>query len=145
MALPLGWPPRPATNHRSIRFYTGGTATADFADNAYLFYDYPSANTYTPSPIVPPGSLTPVSFGDGTQGGTPAIGPDNGDPLNKPMIWANTMMIFNDGGADLEVSFDGVNVHDKVTTGDKVHACRNRHEAGIAVRGLGAKFRVVAW
>lgn len=145
MALPPGWPPRPATNHRSIRFYKSGLATANFADNAYLFYDSPSANTYTTSPIVPPGSLVPVALGDATKGGTPAIGPDTTDPGYKPMIWANTMMIFNDGGADLEISFDGTNVHDKVTIADKVHVCRNRHEAGISVRGAGASFRVVAW
>lgn len=37
MAFPLGWPPRSASGARNFRFYTGGTATANFSDNAFLF------------------------------------------------------------------------------------------------------------
>lgn len=37
MPFPAGWPPRAATSHRSIRFFVGATATANFVDNAFLF------------------------------------------------------------------------------------------------------------
>jgi hypothetical protein len=145
MPFPTGWPPRPAGNTRSIRFYKSGNATANFADNAFLFIDGVSADTYSKTPVVAPGDLTPVAFGDGTKSGTPAGASDNLDPATKPMIWCNTLVICNDGGADLEVSFDGFNVHDKIPIAEKLRICRNRHEAGIAVRGAGAAFRIIAW
>jgi len=45
MPFPLGWPPRPATSVRSLRFYVTGTATANFRDNAFLFRDANKALT----------------------------------------------------------------------------------------------------
>lgn len=39
MPFPSGWPPRPATNNRTGRFYVAGTGTANYADNAFLFAD----------------------------------------------------------------------------------------------------------
>ncbi len=43
MVFPLGWPPRPATQRRSIRFFATGTGTANFSDNAFLFNNVNSA------------------------------------------------------------------------------------------------------
>lgn len=146
MPFPAGWPPRSASDRRSIRFFKSANATGNFFDNAFLFIDGVGANTYTPSPVVAPGSLTPVALGTPAQGGTPAVGPDTGDPALKPSIWANTIVVYNDSGADLEVSFDGTNTHDKILAAEvpKYHLYRNRHEAGIALKGNGA-FRVAAW
>jgi len=39
MPFPAGWPPRPASSRRSLRFYATGTASANFEDNAFLFRD----------------------------------------------------------------------------------------------------------
>jgi hypothetical protein len=146
MAFPAGWPPRPAGNTRSIRFFKSGNATVNFSDNAYLFIDGVSADTFTKTPVVAPGDLTPVAFGDGTKSGGPAGGSNNLDPATKPMLWANTIVVYNDSGADLEISFDGVNIHDKILAAEPTqwHLYRNRHEAGIAIKGNGA-FRIAAW
>jgi hypothetical protein len=46
--------------------------------------------------------------------------------------------------ADLEFSFDGVNVHGKVLAGTEV-VYWDRHESGIALRGLGSVFVLEAW
>lgn len=146
MPFPAGWPPRPAGNTRSIRFFQSGIATANFPDNAYLFIDGVSADTFTKTPVVAPGSLTPVAFGDGTKSGGPAGASDNLDPTTKPMLWANTIVVYNDSGAILEISFDGTNVHDRILAAEtpSYHLYRNRHEAGIAIKGAGA-FRIAAW
>lgn len=53
MALPVGWPPRPASSLRSIRFFTSGTTTGAFSDNAFLFKDGAGANTLVPTPDFP--------------------------------------------------------------------------------------------
>jgi hypothetical protein len=45
---------------------------------------------------------------------------------------------------DLEISFDGVNVHGKVLAGTEV-IYWDRHESGIAVRGLNSVFTIEAW
>jgi hypothetical protein len=67
MAFPAGWPPRPATAQRSIRFYQPSTvATANFSDRAYLFGDQAGANTIRPLPYVAPGNTDPISVGDPT-------------------------------------------------------------------------------
>lgn len=146
MAFPQGWPPRPASGVRSIRFFQSGNATANFSDNAYLFIDGVSADTYTKTPVVAPGDLTPVAFGDLTRGGGPAGGSPNSDPVTKASMWANTIVVYNDSGNDLDISFDGSNVHDRILAAEtpKYHLYRNRHEAGIAVKGAGA-FRIAAW
>ena len=46
--------------------------------------------------------------------------------------------------ADLEFSFDGVNVHGKVTAGTEV-IYWDRHESGIAFRGNTSVFVLEAW
>lgn len=146
MPLPVGWPPRVCTGRRSIRFYKEGTATALFEDNAYLFVDGLTANTYTPLPFVAPGSNVTVNV-SATPTGTSQIAED-ANAVNgaspKAMIWSKSIRIFNDSAADLEFSFDGVNVHGVVKPADTALFYWDRFEAGIAVRGLGA-FRVEAW
>jgi hypothetical protein len=69
MAFPDGWPPRRASGRRSIRFYKAGTLTANYADNAFLFIDEPSANTFTPVPYIRAGDTRRIH-----------IGGDAGDP-----------------------------------------------------------------
>lgn len=158
MVLPAGWPPRPASGRRSIRFYKSGTATADFADSAYLFSDVANANTFAPTPYVKPGSTAPVAVGDLTKGGSPMGGgvdvhdvdPTTSDTTKQPaphnMIWAFGIKVINDGPGDLEISFDGTNVHGVVLAVEKYTLYWHRHEAGIAVRGAGgAAFRIEAW
>jgi hypothetical protein len=61
------------------------------------------------------------------------------------MIWSCSIRICNDGGGDLEYSFDGTNVAGKVTATDVEVIYRDRYEAGICVRGAGAAFRIEAW
>lgn len=39
MVFPLGWPPRPASGHRSFRFFASGTAAATFTANSFLFHE----------------------------------------------------------------------------------------------------------
>lgn len=152
MAYPEGWPPRPASGARSIRFFVEGTATADFADSAYLFADDPGANTFLPTPYVAPGGEgTLAEVGTNLVGGSPMGGgrdvhdASGGVAVPHPMIWSHGIAIFNDGGADLEYTFDGTNVAGKVLVTDDPHWYYTRYEAGIAIRGAGAKFRVIAW
>ncbi len=65
MAFPSGWPPRRASGHRSIRFYKAGTLTANYEDNAYLFVDGATANTFTPIPYLKAGDTRRVHVGEG--------------------------------------------------------------------------------
>lgn len=134
---PEGWPPRLPTGKRSIRFYVTGTATANFADNAWLFSQQTGANTYTPLPVVKPGSIDPVSVPNPSGTGRQAD-----DPIAA--IWSQTIRICNDGGGVLEYSFDGTNIHGKVLA-NEAFTYRNRFEAGISVRGASAVFRIEAW
>lgn len=135
MAFPVGWPPPLPSTQRCIRFFVRGTATALFADSAYLFIDGIGANTYTPLPVVLPGEdvsnpkysgphVVPAIAGTGVRGDDP-----------HAAIWATqAISIVNDGGGDLEFSFDGINVHGIVADGETRYL-RSRHEAGIAIRG----------
>jgi hypothetical protein len=66
------------------------------------------------------------------------------DSVPKTMIWADTIRVINSGGGDLEISFDGENVHGLVPSG-ATHVYRGRNEAGIAVRGNGVTFVIEAW
>jgi len=151
MALPAGWPPRPAEGRRSFRFYKTGTATANFSDNAYLFVDGVGANTLTPLPYVAPGSNTPVAIGAQPLG----TGQDGHDAnilaapglqeVPKSMIWCQTLRLCNDDSTNpLEYSFDGTNVHGKLLKNEQV-IYRVRFEAGISVRGTANTFRIEAW
>jgi hypothetical protein len=156
MALPVGWPPRPASGLRSIRYYLVGTATANFVDNAFLFADQATANTYKPLPYVPPGGEgVTVALGDLAVSGSPMGGgadphdaisdPRYGPPVPvpHPMLWCRVLRITSTSGA-LEFSFDGVVVHGRVGAGLTV-TYQERFEAGVALRGAGAGFVIEAW
>jgi hypothetical protein len=66
------------------------------------------------------------------------------DKVPKAMLWAQTIRVINAGGGDLEISFDGVNVHGLVPAG-LINVYRNRFEAGIAIRGNGVSYVIEAW
>jgi hypothetical protein len=134
MPFPASWPPRPASGLHSIRFYATGIATANFSDNAFMFIDGAGANPFTPLPEVTGGSTTVPLTPSGTgvaSGGTPA-----------PQIWAQTIRVVSTG--DVEISFDGTNVHGKILAAEGMVIYRNRFESGIAIRGAGT-FRIEAW
>jgi hypothetical protein len=143
MAVPTNWPPRVASGRRSIRFFVEGTATGNYSDNAYLF-DQAAANTFTPLPKVAPGEapvegMPPTSSTEVPPGpwGSGVDGPDG----MAPMIFSGTIKIY--AAATIYFSFDGVNNHGRVNAGE-VALFRNRHEAGIAIKGSGG-FTVEAW
>jgi hypothetical protein len=152
MAFPPAWPPRVPSGVRSIRFYTSGTATSAFADNAFMFLDGAGADPYTPAPFVPYGSSAPVvnpPTPTGTGGGpvgSPYTDPSQAPPTSWPMLWSGNVRICNDGAGALEYSFDGTNVHGLLKSGE-IFMYRNRYEAGIAIRGVAATplFRIEAW
>jgi len=162
MPFPTHWPPRPASGLRSIRFYVTGSATASFGDNAWLFVDQVTANTIDPTPYLAPGdTTTKVQVGDLDRGGSPMggreIAQDAAPPQHesppatqqaspKAQLWANTIRIVNEGLGDLQVSFDGTNVHGYIPASSEV-IYRERFESGICLRGVGATptFHVEAW
>jgi hypothetical protein len=161
MAFPTGWPPRPASGVRSIRYYQSGTAAAAgaFADNAYLFIDGVGANPYVPLPYVAPGSTASVATGTLQVPSLPATGQDAHDAapvthINPPvtdqavpraMLWSSRIRIENTGANDLDFSFDGTNVHGVVPAGE-VRDYTQRIEAGIAIKSTsGTTFRIEAW
>jgi hypothetical protein len=148
MALPTGWPPRPAEGRRNIRFYVTGTATTLYSDNAFLFSQGTGANKLNPTPILKAGGeATTVHNGDTTVGGTPSGGGVMTDlPSVKPMIWAMGIRVINTGGADINISFDGVNPQGLIQAG-KEAIYNYRHEAGIAVKAVSGSptFVVEAW
>lgn len=160
MAVPTiaGWPPRKPSAVRSIRFFVSDTATADYADSAWLFYDgTTSSNPFTPMPRVAPGAeTTVVNVGNQTTSPGSPMGtgqdPADANPYMAqsiqgsphPMVWCSALRIFNDGAGDLFFSFDGTNDHGVVKAGLSA-LYRNRFEAGICFRGAGIAFRVEAW
>lgn len=143
MPFPAAWPPRVSSSIRSIRFFKTGTATANFADNAYMFIDGAGANTYSPVPFVAPGSNGAVA-NPPTPSGTGSGIPNSPPPPVAPMIWSSAIRIANDGGGTLEYSFDGTNVAG-VVKANETFVYHNRFEAGICVRGASAVFRIEAW
>jgi len=163
MPFPTFWPPRPSSGRRSIRFYETGTCTVSFGDNAWLFVEQTTANTVDPTPYLAPGDqTTKVSIGNLNRGGSPMggrrIAEDAAPPQHenppatqqaspKEQLWANSIRVVNEGVGDLELSFDGTNVHGYVAAGMEV-TYRERFEAGICVRGVGGAtptFHVEAW
>lgn len=167
MPFPTGWPPRRPSGIRSIRFFVSGNCTANFQDNAFLFVDDVGADTFTPLINVPPGAESqgvnigrdPASpsaaSGMGDAGSPYGTGPETpqnpplvpSDVPAKPTIWSNTILVRNDKSGALEISFDGINVHDRLLEGE-VQIYRNRFEGGICLRGVAAStpaFRVTAW
>lgn len=143
-----GWPPPAATGLRSFRVYLTGTATADFEDNAFLFIDVTGANTINPLPVVEPGEdVSDPSYSGPHDVGSPPWGTgDNGSEGSageKPAIWSSHIAISATGGA-VEFSFDGVNVHGSVPSGER-YEFSDRYEAGISVRGAGSDYTIEAW
>jgi len=151
MAFPVGWPPRTPSGRRSVRVFISDTTTTAFDDKAFLFADIPGANTFTPTPVRAPGSKTPVSVGVAPDAA--GAGGSGGSPLGGGVaaashvaIYCQTLLITNDGTADVEFSFDGVVIHGVVKPGTSV-TYRNRYEGGIALRSAagGDDFIVEAW
>lgn len=144
MAFPPGWPPRPASGRRSIRFYVEGTATANYDDRAWIFAQQTGANKFLPTPVVAPGDARTVAeVGDTAVGGVPLGTGEASDYATKPMVWAGTILICNDGAAALNFSFDGTHDAGELLAGEQ-QTFRNMHEAGIALKGV-TDFRVFAW
>lgn len=164
MPFPAGWPPRPCSGRRSIRFFVSGTTTANWSDNAFLFIDDPGANTFVPMPHIKPGELTVVEVGNRNVPGSPMGTGSNpndilpGDTFGhvKALVWANSIRIFNDGVNDIEYSFavtgdagaPALPVHGVIKTTESF-SFRDRYEAGIALRfpggGGASAFRIEAW
>jgi hypothetical protein len=159
MANPVGWPPRPHSSTRSIRFYQFcATTTSLFSDNAYLFASGGANSANTFSPLPNPGSAQTVDAGtlmavspttvvpsiSGT--GRADRNPQDASLPPVAMVWSMGIRIANDGAVDIEYSFDGTNVHGRVKAGEVATYFR-RHEAGIAVRTTGASsaVRIEAW
>ena len=159
MAFPAGWPPRVATGIRSIRVYVTGTATATYADNAYLFSQVTSANTFGATPHVPSGQESAAPGWAATALPAPPMGGGadtpwsaNPDPkLNPPvptqptpMIWAKAIKITNlDMTNTLLFSFDGTHDQGQVLA-NSTFWYFDRYEAGIAFKGNG-NFVLEAW
>lgn len=142
MAFPPSWPPRFPSTARTLRFYVTDTATANFSDKAYMFAEQTGANPYTPLPVIAPGSNTTVDVSN-TAGTGLATPNSNGSTGAAAQIWSSRIRICV-ATADLEYSFDGVNVHGKVKVGENF-LYTERRESGIAVRGATAVYRIEAW
>jgi hypothetical protein len=147
MPFPTGWPPRTPSGIKNIRFFVEDTATANFNDQAYLFADQAAANPYTPLPFVRPGEG--VSKPGYTGPHVVPTNPAGTGQLDKdaphPMIWSEHILVVNlDLVIDLEISFDGSTVH-AVIPANSERKFSDRREAGIAIRGNGADFRIEAW
>lgn len=68
--------------------------------------------------------------------------PDPKDPAEPEQGWSTNMRIIATGG-DIQISFDGTNVHGFIPDGT-AQDYWDRHEGGIAIRGAGV-FHVEAW
>lgn len=153
MPLPTGWPPRAPSGYRSVRVYLTGTTTVLFSDNAYLFSQVANANTFTSLPVVPPGGervnviIPPTPWGSGPSNNNadPALNGAAGT-VSTPMIWCHSITIQNTSASDIEISFDGVNVHGYVVA-NTTQTYSDRMEAGISLRGAGGvgTFKLEAW
>lgn len=159
MAFPSGWGAkgiRLATEGQNLRFYQEGNTTNAFSGNAFAFID--GAN-YTPLVASTPGSESPVIRGSSVKGGVPIGGGEtnpaspsrflaSGEPQKTaPTAWSRVIKVSNLGAVDLQVSFDGVNIHDIIAAGTS-ETYRERHEGGISVRhvgGVATAFRIKAW
>ena len=62
--FPSGWPPRPASSVRSIRFFADATSADTFAANAFLFGETAAKSMVDPVPVVVGGeSALPAAVG----------------------------------------------------------------------------------
>lgn len=158
MPFPPGWPPRPPSGMRSIRFFEKGTTTNDFADNAFIFSQQTGASTLVPTPIIRPGDTAAVVVGDFATPGSPMGGGTTFNDLVAPpqpevlpMVWADTIRVTNDdppGGSTIQISFDGANIHGEIAGGSEA-VYRGRKEAGISIRhdpaDAATDYRIEAW
>lgn len=161
MPTPPGWPPPPSDTRPSLRVYVAGTASANFADNAYLFADFsgplnplvpptPPDPVYTRAPNVAPGETGKAASFTGlpVDGWQPRDGAVRAKTLPVPppklALYCTGIGILNLGGSPIEFSFDGTNVHG-VVPGNSYRQYTDRREAGIALRGAGMAFRLEAW
>ena len=159
MAFPASWPPRPSSSVRSIRFYATGTATANFSDNALMFAEMAGANTFLPTPYVPPGGVNVLAevgtaaipgspMGGGRDAHDSSYDPRAGIVPPPPLtqIWAKAIRVINSnapGGAAMFLSFDGTTVQGVVLAGTDV-IYWDRSESGLAIKGSGT-FYIEAW
>jgi hypothetical protein len=172
MPYPPEWPPSVSSSHHSLRVFIEGTATADFADSAYLFLEpstqeragdppEPSA-VFGRTPNIAPGEATkPADFGSVVQGGiTTGVWEARNAPVRgrsfvgRPTLTTlpppaaahcTGLSVFNSAMAGvLEISFGGGAVHGRVQPGER-RVYSDRHEGGIAVRGAGIAFEIEAW
>ena len=65
------------------------------------------------------------------------------DPAEPEQAWCTGLCI-RAITANVEFSFDGVNVHGFVLAGTQ-NTYWDRHEGGVYIRGVGATFHVEAW
>lgn len=165
MAFPSeGWPPQQPSSRRSLRLFIQDVAPVSglYADSAFLFFDQTGANPYVPAPLVAPGDIAAqVYHGSYQAGGSPsgtrrdpavlrgafAAGVIENRPP-PPVIFTQTIRIFNDGGIDLEFSFDGISTHGIIKPLDPPLTYRHRYESGIAFRcavGSTCSFRLEGW
>lgn len=138
MPFPTGWPPRVPSGLRSIRFFLQGLTGGDFDSHAYLFSGQSAANPYTPLPVVRPGGdvSSPDYPGAVDIGANPAGTGQRGDDP-EPMIWSSHILVKNAGTTELQISFDGTNVHGAIPAASE-QLYSDRYEAGLALRGGGA-------
>jgi len=148
MPLPVGWPPRAPAGYSRLRFFKEGVLTVAYADNAWMFS---SMSPNKAMPYVAPGSTAVVNLSPGVSGG----GQDphdayNGVAVEVPILVPRFCFVWNDGatgsGVILEVSYDGVVLHD-VILAQEVHVYEDRRESGISIRtrGVVGPFRVLAY
>ena len=95
-------------------------------------------NPYIPLPVVEPGSSTIAVLDSNPMGGG-----QNDLGAEAPMIFSEVILVTATAAA-VEISFDGINVHGSVPSGE-TRQYSGRREAGIAVRGVGATFAIEAW
>lgn len=160
MAFPAGWPPRPATGVRSIRFFATGNTSNNFSDAAFLFGDTSPKSQVDPVPVATPRDS--AAFGSDQRPSSPAgfsntSAKGTSTPQTKvvPYRHASNIWIFNDGVKDLTFTFDeatdigaGAGIHGVVKAG-KDMLFRDRYEAGIALKSAvdnnATAYRVFAW
>jgi len=157
MPFPPGWPPGATSTFRSIRFFQTGLTTANFSDNAWLFGSAVSANK--PLPYLAPGSLAQIDVPPVAGGGQAPQDAMGGIALPVPHVTCRFVWLFNDGPVGImEVSFDGIAVHDEITIFDLagqspavtgLRLYEDRQEGGLSVRfkpgSVASTYRIIGW
>jgi len=154
MAIPANFPPKKPSGIRTLNFYKEGTATTDYADNAYLFADGVGANPFTAITKLAPGDISDITYGTSTQSGQPMGGGSLNGPANTTgtqakaplVLWSNSISITNTGANDILFSFDGTNTAGRVKAGT-TKLYNFRIEGGIAIKSVSATsaFYIEVW